>query len=134
MSQIYTTASQQASSTQGLSVIAAKSYGCRWAFRRAGRGHAPLSWSAWSKEQRWLRGMEGGGTWEEASSGNEATALAGDEGDGEAAAGEFALQLLRPRRHRFARGHNSGCFGEKTAPITLGPRRSGTKLVGKIGK
>ena len=38
-------------------------------------------------------------TWEEGAGGNEAPSLSGNGGDGEATAGELALQLLRPIRH-----------------------------------
>ena len=41
-------------------------------------------------------------TWEEGAGGNEAPSLSGNGGDGEAAAGELALQLLRPIRHPSA--------------------------------
>lgn len=43
----------------------------------------------------WARSL----TWEEGAGGDEAPSLSGNGGDGEAAAGELTLQLLRPRRH-----------------------------------
>jgi hypothetical protein len=71
--------------------------GCHWAFRRTVRGQEAPVGVGQRAALGWLRGR--GVTWEEASGGDEATALAGNGGDGEAAAGELALQLLRPRRH-----------------------------------
>ena len=95
------------SSTRAQSVIAATCYSLQVLLGISSSG----SWASAPRlvgvEQRaaLVEGeREGGVTGEEVTGGNEATALAGNEGDGEAAAGELALQLLRPRRHPFARG------------------------------
>jgi hypothetical protein len=109
MSQIYTTASQQASSTQGLSVIAAKSHECRWAFRRAGRGHAPLSWLAIGMEQRAAL-VEGDGGWRYL---------------GRSCEWQRGHGPCRGRRRRRGRGRR---VRAPAAPPTTPSPRSGTQL------
>lgn len=60
---------------------------------------------------------------EESAGSNEAASLARNGGDGEAASGELALQLLRQGHHPFARGRFAGASRKRQHESQLDPQR-----------